>query len=226
MAFNPLRVQALLFDIDGTLSDTDDQWVARAERLLRPLARLLPGRDAHAAARWLVMELETPGNFAYLTLDRLGLDAFAGRMLNSLNHLRANRKPLLFQPIQGVTELIPRLAERYPLAVVSARGEKSALAFLDQFGLRPYFKAVVTAQSCRYTKPYPDPVLYAARELGLPAAACVMIGDTTVDIRAGKSAGAQTIGVLCGFGRRKELERAGADLILDGTWMVETALLL
>lgn len=221
MAFDPLRVQALLFDIDGTLSDTDDQWVARAERLLRPLARLLPGRDARAAARWLVMELETPGNFAYLTLDRLGLDAFAGRMLNSLNHLRANRKPLLFQPIQGVSELIPRLAERYPLAVVSARGEKSALAFLDQFSLRPYFKSVVTAQSCRYTKPYPDPVLYAAKELGLPATACVMIGDTTVDIRAGQSAGAQTIGVLCGFGRRKELERAGADLILETTGMVE-----
>ena len=221
MAFDPLRVQALLFDIDGTLSDTDDQWVARAERLLRPLARLLPGRDARAAARWLVMELETPGNFAYLTLDRLGLDGLAGRMLNTLSHLRANRKPLLFQPIQGITELIPHLAERYPLAVVSARGEKSALAFLDQFSLRPYFEAVVTAQSCRYTKPYPDPVLYAAKELGLPATACVMIGDTTVDIRAGQSAGAQTIGVLCGFGRRKELERAGADLILETTGMVE-----
>jgi phosphoglycolate phosphatase-like HAD superfamily hydrolase len=44
-----------------------------------------------------------------------------------------------------------------------------------------------------------------------------MIGDTTVDIRAGKAAGAQTAGVLCGFGREKELIRAGADLILPGT---------
>jgi len=43
---------------------------------------------------------------------------------------------------------------------------------------------------------------------------CLMIGDTTVDIRAGKSAGAQTIGVLSGFGERSELVRAGADLIL------------
>jgi phosphoglycolate phosphatase len=44
-----------------------------------------------------------------------------------------------------------------------------------------------------------------------------MIGDTTVDIRAGKSAGAQTVGVLCGFGERAELERQGANVILGNT---------
>jgi phosphoglycolate phosphatase-like HAD superfamily hydrolase len=44
-----------------------------------------------------------------------------------------------------------------------------------------------------------------------------MIGDTTVDIRAGRSAGAQTVGVLCGFGDEKELKDMGADLILSNT---------
>jgi phosphoglycolate phosphatase-like HAD superfamily hydrolase len=41
-----------------------------------------------------------------------------------------------------------------------------------------------------------------------------MIGDTTVDILAGKSAGAQTVGLLCGFGTETELRKAGADLIV------------
>lgn len=44
-----------------------------------------------------------------------------------------------------------------------------------------------------------------------------MVGDTTVDIRAGKSAGAQTAGVLCGFGEERELKHFGADLILQNT---------
>jgi phosphoglycolate phosphatase-like HAD superfamily hydrolase len=44
-----------------------------------------------------------------------------------------------------------------------------------------------------------------------------MVGDTTVDIRAGKAAGAQTVGVLCGFGQTEELEQAGADLVLTHT---------
>jgi N-acetyl-D-muramate 6-phosphate phosphatase len=53
--------------------------------------------------------------------------------------------------------------------------------------------------------------------MGLEPAQCVMIGDTIVDVRAGKSAGAQTIAVLCGFGSQQELERAGADLIVAMT---------
>ena len=44
--------------------------------------------------------------------------------------------------------------------------------------------------------------------------ACLMVGDTTVDIRAGRAAGAQTVGVLCGFGEADELRKHGADLIL------------
>jgi phosphoglycolate phosphatase len=44
-----------------------------------------------------------------------------------------------------------------------------------------------------------------------------MVGDTTLDVRAGVAAGAQTVGVLCGFGEQHELERAGAHLVLDST---------
>jgi len=53
--------------------------------------------------------------------------------------------------------------------------------------------------------------------MGVAPDACLMIGDTTVDMRAAKAAGAQAIGVLCGFGREDELRKAGADLILQNT---------
>ena len=51
----------------------------------------------------------------------------------------------------------------------------------------------------------------------MPPEACLMVGDTSVDIRAGRKAGAQTVGVLCGFGEQKELRRQGADAILPST---------
>ena len=79
--------------------------------------------------------------------------------------------------------------------------------------------------SAPHTKPYPDPVLLAAEKLGVAARACIMVGDTTVDIRAGRNAGAQTVGVLCGFGEEPELRRQGADLILPGTADLQEALL-
>jgi phosphoglycolate phosphatase-like HAD superfamily hydrolase len=57
-------------------------------------------------------------------------------------------------------------------------------------------------------------VIFAAGRMHLQPEDCLMIGDTTVDILAGKRAGAQTVGLLCGFGTEGELRRAGADLIV------------
>jgi phosphoglycolate phosphatase-like HAD superfamily hydrolase len=53
--------------------------------------------------------------------------------------------------------------------------------------------------------------------MGVLPAECLMVGDTVVDIKSGKAAGAQTVGVLCGFGEEKELIKAGADVILETT---------
>jgi len=103
------------------------------------------------------------------------------------------------------------------MAVVSARDENSTMRFLEQFDLVKYFDVIVTGLSAPYTKPYPDPVLLAARTMNVPSANCLMIGDTTVDIRAGRSAGAQALGVLCGFGEELELRRMGANEILAST---------
>jgi HAD superfamily hydrolase (TIGR01509 family) len=122
-----------------------------------------------------------------------------------------------FELMAGVDALLPRLAARYPLAVVTARSAREAGAFLDQFSLAGNFKAVASALTAPHTKPYPDPVLWAAHALDVPVENCLMVGDTTVDILAGKRAGAQTVGVLCGFGERAELELTGASAILEHT---------
>lgn len=217
------RIRAVCFDVDGTLSDTDNLWVARLERMLRPLKGFFPQKDIHPFARRLVMEMETPGNLAYELLDRLHLDDEAARLLSAFGRRRKDRRGR-FLLVPGVDEMLAALHGRYHLAVVSARGEASTLAFLDQYGLTSFFTAIATAHTCAHTKPFPDPILWAAERLGVEPGACLMVGDTTVDIRAGKAAGAQTAGVLCGFGTLPELRRAGADLILESTADLAAAL--
>jgi phosphoglycolate phosphatase len=91
------------------------------------------------------------------------------------------------------------------------------MRFLDQFDLAKYFDVIVTGQSAEHTKPYPDPILFAAKKMNVKPEECLMVGDTTVDMRAGKSAGAQTVAVLCGFGEEPELLKMGAGLILKTT---------
>lgn len=213
------RVRGLLFDVDGTLSDTDDHMVQQLSECLRPLAWLFKNRDPGIFSRRLVMISETPANFAYTLADRLGLDAAIASVYNWLAR-QGPEQPVDeddFSLIPGVKSMLADLAGRYPLAVVSARDNRSTMRFLEYFDLLPFFSAVVTSQTCRHTKPFPDPVVYAAQQIGLRPEDCVMIGDTIVDVRSGQAAGSQTVAVLCGFGSKRELQRAGADLILAST---------
>ncbi len=226
MALDLPRIQAICFDVDGTLSDTDDQWVAMLERWLIRLRGLFPGGDVRHFARWAIMCAETPGNLFYGLLDRVNLDDEVGRFYSYLCQRCVGRQPRTFWIVQGVCELLGNLHQRYPLAVVSARDQESTLAFLEQFGLTGFFHSIATSQTCQHTKPFPDPVLWAAARMGVAPENCLMVGDTQVDIRAGRSAGAQTVGVLCGFGQEPELRRAGADLILPHTAALAAALYL
>jgi phosphoglycolate phosphatase len=63
-----------------------------------------------------------------------------------------------------------------------------------------------------------------AEQLGIDPSACLVVGDTTLDIRAGKAAGAQTVAVLSGFGKGAELRAAGADLVLPSAAELPSAL--
>ena len=214
MAFQPEKVQAVLFDIDGTLSDTDDQMVARTAGLLKPFFRAQERRQS--AARWIVMEMESPGNFIYNMADRFDLDSFFIRTIQRISR-RKKHKVKSYWMIPGTKEMLAACAGRFPLGIVSARDAHTTNAFLRQFSLENHFQVVVTSQTCRYTKPFPDPLLFAAEQLSIDPGECLMVGDTTVDMKAAKLAGMQAVGVLCGFGREKELLRAGADVILSST---------
>jgi HAD superfamily hydrolase (TIGR01509 family) len=215
MNLDASRVRALCFDVDGTLSDTDDLYTQK-------LTGYLPGflfRDPGRAARRLVMWVESPGNALMGIPDRFGLDDELAALVNWM--YRHRRKPWRkYMLVPGVDQMLKHLHGRFPMAVISARDADGTRSFLDHFNLARYFDVIVTSLTAEHTKPYPDPVIYAARKMDVPPEACLMIGDTIVDILAGKSAGAQTVGVLCGFGEERELRQRGANLILPTTPML------
>ncbi|MBN1249505.1 MAG: HAD family hydrolase [Anaerolineae bacterium] len=203
------KIQAWFFDLDGTLMDTDDQAVDRLAHRLR----FLGSRRAARLARRLVMSGETPMNLAMTVFDAIGLDPWVFALRRRLSRVV---KPT-FRLVPGVTPLIAYLAPISALAVVTTRSRADADHFLAQHDLKQHFTVIATQETTKRLKPHPEPVLYAAAELGLPPAAVVMVGDTTVDILSARRAGAWSVGVLCGFGEAWELQRAGAHLVLDST---------
>lgn len=213
MALDVERIQAICFDLDGTLSDTDDAYVAALSRWLLPLRILFPRIRPERLARMLVMGLETPGNLVLNWMDRLRLDG----LYRKIQQRRQKGQPVdrsHFRMIPGARELIEELHNRYPLAIASTRDGDSARAILQHFQIIDRFQIIVTAETTRYTKPYPDPLLLVCEQLQIEPASLLMVGDTSVDVQAGKAVGAQTVGVLCGFGTARELQRAGADLVV------------
>ena len=206
------RIKALCFDVDGTLSDTDDLYVQKVKSFF---PRLLFKNPDHTARRF-IMWIEAPGNALLGLADTLGID---DQMVVVINWLSRRRKhsPKKFLLIPGVDAMLAQLYGRFPMAVISARDEHGTMAFLEQYDLVKYFDVIVSGLSAEHTKPYPDPILLAAQKMNVSPQNCLMIGDTTVDIRAGRSAGAQTVGVLCGFGEEAELKKMGADIILKDT---------
>ncbi|TFY98441.1 HAD family hydrolase [Ramlibacter rhizophilus] len=222
------RIQALCFDVDGTIADTDDHLVTQVARLLYAVP-LMSGRRAERLARQLVMGAALPVNKAYGWLDRLHLDGPFHRLRARAARARQASPGPAHAPtaqaadevphemVAGVQEMIECLAARYPMCAISTGTVPRIERFLTHYGVRRHFSAVIGAQTTRRLKPHPEPLLHAAEVMGVAPSACLMIGDTRVDIDTGVAAGAQTVGVLCGFGREEELREAGADLILPTT---------
>jgi phosphoglycolate phosphatase-like HAD superfamily hydrolase len=117
------------------------------------------------------------------------------------------------------------LAACYPLAIVTSRTRSDAAGFLDRFGLTSFFGTIVARGSTRRLKPDPGPVELAAVELGVSVERCLMVGDTTPDILSARRAGAIAVAVLCGYGERRELQRAGAHAIIESTAQLPELLL-
>ena len=211
------NVRAILFDLDGTLLDTDDMWVDRLAGLLQPVPFLSRLYDARHLARRLVMAIEGPMNALVTVLDIVGLDNKFLSLSEWLRKVYGQRDPGRYEAIDGMVEVVRDLSLKYDLAIITLRNRAETQAFLEHFGLQDCFKAVVTRQDVKRLKPHPEPILQAARRLGYTPQQCLVVGDTGVDVRAGRRAGALTVSVLCGFGERPELARLEPDLILETT---------
>ena len=212
------KIKSIIFDVDGTLRDTDNEIVRGIELFLLKFEFFISSKNAQTAARSIVMNIENPAQFILHYADKWGWDTFIHQVIQGIRWLlkpfKNNRN---FQTIEGIKPMIVELDKHYPLGIASAGNEQTLRAFLAHADIAQYFVCVATALTCRHTKPFADPVVWAALQMGVEVENCIMVGDTTVDMLAGKNAKTQTVAVLCGFGEREELEALKPNVILSTT---------
>lgn len=212
----------LLFDLDGTLVDSRADLAAAVNLMLEELgepvlseaavigfvgegARLLVERSLRATAGQTVAGQERAEEPAEEAVER-ALGIF---MRHYRNHLLD--RTVLYP---GVGEALVQLAE-LPLGVITNKPYEFAVTMLKRLGLDHYFRIVLGGDSMPERKPSPMMLLEAARVCGVDPARTLMIGDSRIDIAAGRNAGMKTCGFTGGFRGRDELCQAGADLLFD-----------
>lgn len=201
------RVRAVLFDIDGTLLDTRDAWVAAFDGGLAAIRR--PSIPGSVAAQWIGTPIEV------IYADRCGLSgAELARAVVAFQEIEAASVRSGMRAYPGIREALERLGA-WRLAAVTNKRRDTAIEALRASGLLPFFAVVLGGDSVSHKKPSPDPVLQAASELGVDPRECVVVGDTENDARAGKAAGARAIGVTWGYGTRARLEAAAVDHLVE-----------
>ena len=200
------RVQAFVFDLDGTLVDSVYQHV-------------LAWRDAldHAGIELSVWRIHrkvgmSGGLFANALLRETGR-AVTGEQADELRRLHAEAyadRSRDVRPLPGSRELLSHLsALGVPWAVATSGYHESAdrtLRLLEIPGGVP----VITRDLVEHAKPDPDLFLAAAEKLSVPIEDCVVVGDSVWDLLAARRARALGVGVLSGGYGSDELERAGA----------------
>jgi pyrophosphatase PpaX len=183
------RHRAVLLDLDGTLLDSADLIMTAFEETVR--ANLTQSVDrAEILTMWSRpirerFRLLAPGQDEMLAQDYV-------RRYLALHDARAR----LFPDVPDVLETLRRRG--YAMAIVTSKRRATTQAAVGRFNLDRWCTVVVTEEDVPRHKPYPDPVQAAAERLGLSAAAALMVGDSPLDIAAGRAAGASTAAALWG----------------------------
>ena len=209
------HIEAVFFDLDGTLVETDNRWARVLSEKLKRLKTILPHLDPDILARDLIMALEAPTNYAISICERLGMESTFFGLTDRIRRSKGLATREASVPVEGSRTLLESLHGRYKMAVVTTRARPEAKTFLNHIGAERFFSALITRQDVFRMKPHPEPLRKAAALLGVSPSRCLMVGDTAVDMRAARRAGAYAVGVLSGFAVRVQLERAGAHLILE-----------
>lgn len=207
-------IKAVMFDMDGTLIDTEPLG-AEALRLLldRCKVRISEEDSALFDRVWRRdgADMSAEEFFAKM-LGKYGISVTEAGFARDFYEIY-ERLIVTAEPLPGADELLKSLHGRYKLALVTASTGAQAMAVLRRNGWKDLFDAVVSHDEYEIDKPDPSPYLIAAKELDVPPEGCLVIEDSENGVLSGKNANMNVIGVRAGNRNRQDL--SVADDVVD-----------
>jgi phosphoglycolate phosphatase len=206
-----MSLRLVVFDVDGTLVDSQGHILAAMEAAFAGCGRPMPPRDEALS----VVGLSLP-----VALGRLFPDAGEAELGAMVEGYKS-----AFQRIRlsgsGASPLYPGTREMLAglsgdpgtlLGLATGKSRRGLEHLLGLHGLDPFFATRQVADD-HPSKPHPAMLEAALAETGAEAAASVMVGDTVFDVEMGRAAGLRTVAVTWGYHRKEMLD--GADAVIE-----------
>ena len=182
-------IEAVVFDLDGLLLDSEQVWDSVREQLARER-----GGRWHENAQRDMMGMSSPEWSRYMH-DVVGVpdppDAINREVVRRMLERYTERLPL----IDGAVQAVRRLAERRSVGLASSSNREIIERVLEVAGIAPLFRATVSSEEVARGKPAPDVYLEAARRLEVDPAGCAAVEDSSNGIRSARAAGMRVVAI-------------------------------
>ena len=220
-----LEVNAVLFDLDGTLIDSAPIYYQIIDIVFERLG-------VPPTSRETLQEAMDDGEFDWDFV-------LPAKMKNRKNQIIAEARviiddiaPPMFRKqiklIPGAAEVCKKIAKQGKLIGLVTSTPRDyisvKLAPLRKAGIENLLQVIITADDVVNKKPHVEPLIKGSQKLGIAIDKCVYVGDTRVDIRAGNAAGMKTVGVLTGFDDYEALKKENPDAIIDSIAQLDKAI--
>ena len=183
------EVEAVVFDLDGVLVDSEHVW----DEVREALARERGGRW-HERAQADMMGMSSTEWSRYMH-DAIGLAESPEEINAEVVRRMLDRYSSELPLVPGAVEAVERLGAGFRLAVASSSNRPLIDAVLSASGLDERFEVTVSSEEVARGKPAPDVYLEAARRLGVPPARCAAVEDSANGIRAAHAAGMRVLAI-------------------------------
>jgi HAD superfamily hydrolase (TIGR01509 family) len=207
MELTRFRAKGVFLDLDGTIVDSTEAYIKAAEIAFQALKKPVPETS---------ILLKIPKRIE----QRLSIEDITGNCtqkflpiyLDAYHSITEKKTKLL----PNMASALEKLSKKSKLALITIRYVPNQVIQkeLDYLGIDRYFSHIVTSLDISKPKPSPEALIRCVEVLDLDMCDCLIAGDSVLDVRAGKAAGAKTVGVLSGLYGRAELEKECPNLVL------------